>query len=157
MSNEPRGGRGPVAGGTLAVSEATEGPASLPFVARGAFGPLQEVRTVLLPAPEDAAAVTLSAGVVPWTHDEPRWLTVVAKVTFAIQRGADARLVAAATPAPVRSADVHHNHQPMARVVAPSDRAPYRPRVDVTVVGDAFAPGAAATTAMNVRFAVHQG
>ena len=64
---------------------------------------------------------------------------VVAKATFELLPNV-ARL--AAQQEPLLHGDRHYDDDPAMSVYAPDDMVPFRDRVDVTLVGDAFAPRA---------------
>ena len=63
--------------------------------------------------------------------------TLVCKATFDLVQG-QARLSAAQDP--IVMADEHYDDNPIASVYRPSDRIPFKPHVDVVLVGDAYAP-----------------
>jgi hypothetical protein len=131
--------------------------ASLPFARGATAAGLAGLTPLVLTPAEDAEPVSTSAAVVPFLLGDAWHLTVVAKLAFSIQRGAGgARLIAAPSPEPIRARDQHHKNQPLGRVVAPGDRAPYKARADVTLVGRAHAPGGRPVRSMNVRFALSQ-
>jgi hypothetical protein len=78
-------------------------------------------------------------------------LTVVAKATF--------RLVPGVAPlADVQDypneEDNHWNDDPACSVYSPSDLAPFKPRADVTLVGDVYAPGGEPVRALVTRLMV---
>jgi hypothetical protein len=64
-------------------------------------------------------------------------LTVLVKCTFAI-RGREASL--ADTQLPIIIADEHYGQDPLASVRLESDIVPFKPRADVVLVGQAYAP-----------------
>lgn len=76
----------------------------------------------------------VQAAIVPWRHAGQRTLTVVVKASFGLDEG-QARLVA---PDPVHGAEqlVQGGRTPW----HDSDLAPYKPRADVTYVGQASSP-----------------
>jgi hypothetical protein len=65
-------------------------------------------------------------------------LTVVAKATFRLVPGVAALADVQDYP---NEDDNHWNDDPACSVYSPSDLAPFKPRADVTLVGDAYAPG----------------
>ncbi|AKT38209.1 DUF2169 domain-containing protein [Chondromyces crocatus] len=64
-------------------------------------------------------------------------MTVVCKATFELRPDA---CVLAAEQEPLRDADTSWDDDPRCSVLVPSDRAPYKPGVDVVLVGYAYAP-----------------
>ena len=60
----------------------------------------------------------------------------------------------AATQEPVRLYDYHWNDDPARSVYAPSDLAPLKNRVDVTLVGSAYAPKGQAVRSLLARLIV---
>ncbi len=65
-------------------------------------------------------------------------LTVVCKATFELHPNT---CVLASEQEEPLSVDAHWNDDPNRSLVVPSDRAPYKPRADVVLVGHAHAPG----------------
>jgi hypothetical protein len=146
---------------TIDAASAEAAAASIPFARSGRAGILARIAPWVLGAARgdghgDGDVVAVSAASVPWTSEGRTYLTVVVKLAFAIQRGAEARLVAASEAPAVHVRDRHHKNQPLGRVIAPSDRAPYRPHVDVTLVGTAHAKAGELTPRMPVRLALTQ-
>ncbi|MCA9618040.1 MAG: DUF2169 domain-containing protein [Myxococcales bacterium] len=75
-----------------------------------------------------------------WSAEQRGWsLTVICKATFDLVPGA---LPLASDQIPIHRGDRHWNDDAKKSVYAPSDLAPFKPRVDVLVVGHAYAPGA---------------
>src|SRR6185436_9664871 len=70
---------------------------------------------------------------------------------------ASAPMTPAPAAEPFRSHDVHRRNQPLAHVVAPSDRAPRKPRAEVTLLGSACAPHGRPVAEMSARLALLQG
>ena len=88
------------------------------------------VRTVLL--------CPFSAGTVLWQAQSGAWtLSVCVRGTFSLVHGREAVL---ADPQEPVAGDRHLGDDPRASVHVPSDLVPYKPRVDVVLVGSAFAP-----------------
>src|SRR5579871_4013105 len=78
------------------------------------------------------------AGSVLWRPRPDRWtLTVVCKATYALAQGASAL---AAEQEPVNERDAFWDDDPRRSLYAPSDLAPFKPRADVILVGQAYAP-----------------
>lgn len=103
-----------------------------------------ELSTTVTPVP-------FALGVVPWRQDGVLRVTVVVKATFVAKVSP---MTPAVAPQPYRISDVHHKNQPMARVIAASDRVPKKPRVDVTILGHAHAMRTASVPEMTVHFAL---
>ncbi len=74
--------------------------------------------------------------------------TVVAKATFELAKG---KLDLADVQEDIQHVDRHWNDEQSNSVYAPSDLAPFKPRADVIVVGEAFAPDGAATRSLVAR------
>jgi hypothetical protein len=78
------------------------------------------------------------AGSVLWRPRPDRWtLTVVCKGTYALAPGESGL---ASEQDEVNTRDVHWDDDDRRSVRAPDDLAPFKPRVDVTLVGHAYAP-----------------
>lgn len=90
----------------------------------------------------------VAAGGFVWWHRGALQLTLVAKARFAMQHDRTMLLVEAPSLA---LADVHHGGDPARSLLRASDMVPFRPRVDVTLTGHAYAPGARAVRASAVR------
>lgn len=142
---------------TLAIDAASAdaAAASIPFARSGRAGILARLAPWVVEA-VGGDAVAISAASVPWTSEGRTFLTVVVKLGFTLQRGVEARLVAATEAPTIHVRDRHHKNQPLGRVTAPSDRAPHRPQVDVTLVGTAHAKAGEITPRMSVRLALTQ-
>ncbi len=102
----------------------------------------------------DVVPVPFALGVVPWRQHGVLRITVVVKATFLAKVSP---MIPATAPQPYRISDVHHKNQPMARVIAASDRVPRKPRVDVTILGNAHAPRTSSVPEMTVRVALKHG
>jgi len=98
--------------------------------------------------------VPFTLGVVPWKEEGVLRVTVIVKATFS---AATSPMTPGAAPEPYRVADAHHRNQPMAHVVAAADRAPYKPRVDVTVLGHAQPAGGKPAHEARARIMLLQG
>lgn len=81
-------------------------------------------------------------------------VAIVAKATFDVM---PERALALRTPDDVNAKDKHLENSAGRSVREASDLAPYKPRVDVTLVGHAHAPGGRAVPTMNVRLAIAGG
>jgi hypothetical protein len=93
----------------------------------------------------------LQASLVLFRQTSGEWAhTVVCKATFALSPG-PARL--AAEQEPPSEDDNHWNDDPARSLYAPSDLAPLKPRADVLLVGNAFAPGGTPVRSLTVRLA----
>ncbi len=90
----------------------------------------------------------VAAGGFVWWHRGALQLTLVAKARFAMQHDRAMLLVEAPSLA---LADVHHGGDPARSLLRPSDMVPFRPRVDVTLTGHAYAPGGRSVRASAVR------
>lgn len=77
--------------------------------------------------------------------------TVVGKVTFLLLPG---ECVLSSEQDEPNEEDNHWNDDPTRSVYAPSDRAPYKPRADVLLVGHAFAPSQQPVSSLMVRLVV---
>ena len=104
-----------------------------------------------------AARVPVSFDVVPWRIGERLRLSVVVKATFGILASDGYPAGAPREAEPFRTADLHHKNQPLAHVVAASDRAPWKVAVDVTALGHAFTPRGVPGPEAHARFLVQQG
>ena len=99
-----------------------------PFCAGRGY-PVPSVRTVVL--------CPFSAGTVLWQAQSGAWtLSVCVRGTFSPVPGREALLVDPQEPV---AADRHLGDDPRNSLYAPSDLVPYKPRVDVVLVGSAFA------------------
>jgi hypothetical protein len=140
---------------TLSIDPSAPGGLAnpLPFQRAGEGG-LAAVGRAVLPAPDGAAQVPIALETVPWRLDGALRLTAVVKATFSF---AAAPMTPVSPAEPFRTHDVHRRNQPMAHVVAASDRAPQKPRVDVTLLGNACPPGGRPVPEMQARLALQQG
>ncbi|MEM1032892.1 MAG: DUF2169 domain-containing protein [Myxococcota bacterium] len=88
-----------------------------------------------------------------WRHQGAPswWQTVVGKLTFRLTPPV---ATLAKRHDPIHDRDRFADDDPDAPVYAPADLVPTRPRVDVTAVGPAWAPGGVAATSIPVRLAV---
>jgi len=78
-------------------------------------------------------------------------LTVVAKATFTLRPG---KMSLTATPQSLHGRERHSSDDPARSLHAPSDLVPFKRRVDVVLVGQAFAPRGAPAQALVARLAV---
>jgi hypothetical protein len=79
-----------------------------------------------------------TAGTVLWQSQSGTWtLSVCVRGTFSLVHGREAVLADAQEPV---AADRYVDDAPRRGLYAPSDLVPYKPRVDVMLVGSAFAP-----------------
>jgi hypothetical protein len=93
-----------------------------------------------------------TAGTVLWQAESGAWtLSVCVRGTFSFVQGREAVLADVQEPV---TADVHAGGDPRASVVVPSDLVPYKPRVDVVLVGSAYAPHEEPVEALVARLAV---
>jgi hypothetical protein len=89
---------------------------------------------------------------VVWRRDARTWmLTAVCKASFDLVPG-EMRL--SAQQDVINEADQRWEDDPQRSVHAPGDLAPFKPLADVTVVGNAFAPGGKATRSLVTRLVV---
>jgi hypothetical protein len=94
----------------------------------------------------------LRAGSVLWRPRPDRWtLTVVCKATYALAPGESAL---AAEQEGVNQRDGFWDDDPRRSVRAPSDLAPFKPRADVSLVGNAYAPRSEVVRALTARLIV---
>jgi hypothetical protein len=136
---------------TLEESHDTGAAASLPFVPHGCGGLGGGAPCVALEGPRGAPRVALDT--VAWRHQGKLRLTVVLKVALSLE----ASPMRPVDEAPLlRVDDEHPRGRPLAHVITPSDRVPYKQLVDVTVTGQAYAPGGRPAPEVRVRLAVLQ-
>jgi hypothetical protein len=91
-------------------------------------------------------------GSVLWRPRPDRWtLTVVCKGTYALGPGESGL---ASEQEEVLTHDRYWEDDPRRSVYAPSDLAPFKPRADVMLVGNAFAPGSEVARSLVVRLIV---
>jgi hypothetical protein len=87
-----------------------------------------------------------------WSAEKRGWtLTVVCKATFRLTPGV---LDLATEHLPIHRVERHWDGETTQSVVAPSDLAPFKPKVDVVLVGNAYAPGGRAVTRLKPRLKV---
>lgn len=77
--------------------------------------------------------------------------TVIVKATFTLKPG---ECPLALEQEPINEEDEHWNDDPARSVVAPSDRAPFKLRADVMLVGNAYAPGGQPVRSVTTRLSV---
>lgn len=77
--------------------------------------------------------------------------TVVVKATYTLRPG---EAVLAPAQEELNEEDNHWNDDPARSVYTPSDRAPYKPKADVMLVGHAFAPEGKTVRSLMVRLVV---
>lgn len=95
-----------------------------------------------------------SLGAVLYRHKGWLRVAVIAKATFRVEHGG----VMAPEPAqPITERDRFYDESPLRGVQHPSDKAPLKPHVDVTLTGTAHTPGGAALPAMSARLGVFRG
>jgi hypothetical protein len=95
------------------------------------------------------AAAPFAAGSIAWQSLPGQWtLTVVCKATYALGPGTSPL---AGESEPVHARDTYVDDDPERSVHAPSDLAPIKPRPEVTLVGNAFAPRGEPTRSLVVR------
>ncbi len=87
------------------------------------------------------AGSPILCGAVVFRHRGQLRVTAVVKATFSLVEGATMTL---APPSELLVKDRFFNRNPSGSLEAASDLVPYRPRVDVTFVGRAYAPGGSA-------------
>lgn len=93
-----------------------------------------------------------SAGAVAWRPADGRAaLTVVCKATYTLAPGV-CRL--AEEQEPLHERDTHWDDDPLKSVVAPGDLAPFKPRAEVVLVGNAYAPEKKHLRSLVARLAV---
>ncbi len=114
-----------------------------------------QVACASLDAPVGAPRVPLALGTVLWrSGGGPLRLTVIARAAFSMLASPP---MAPAEPDAFRTTDAFYKNRPLAHVVAASDRAPYKPSVDVTLLGHARAPGGRPVPEVIARFSLRQG
>lgn len=86
-----------------------------------------------------------------WRSSGQLRVSVIVKAAFSfVPHG----VLRPAAPVNILDEDMPWNDAPDASVYAPSDRCPYRPRVDFLFSGHAYAPGQVPTQGLNVRVAM---
>lgn len=94
----------------------------------------------------------LPVGSVLWQHRPGAWaLTIIAKATFQLQQGIS-RL--AEQQEPIHEEDNHWNDDPGRSLFSGSDLVPVKPRVDVSLIGSAYAPHGQPVNSLFVRLIV---
>jgi hypothetical protein len=78
-------------------------------------------------------------------------LTVICKATFDLQPN---QCALAPEQEEISDTETYWNDDPMRSVVVPSDRAPYKPRADVVLVGHAYAPKQQSVRSLMTRLLV---
>ncbi|HSN97251.1 MAG TPA: DUF2169 domain-containing protein [Candidatus Nanopelagicales bacterium] len=97
---------------------------------------------------------SLPVGSVVWQPRQGAWmLSFVCKITFRLLPG---RAALAEEYEPLYPADRHWSDDPGWSVYAPSDVAPVRPRADVVLVGEAYAPGGSPARSLVARLRVSE-
>ncbi|EYF05689.1 DUF2169 family type VI secretion system accessory protein [Chondromyces apiculatus] len=108
----------------------------------------QPARLSVVPVGPVACAATF------WRERGRARVTAIVKATFSFAHDGPMPAIA---PSPLVEQEIHHHHDPSLSVVATSDFAPHRQRVDVLLVGHACAPGGTPTQRLKVRLCVHRG
>jgi hypothetical protein len=94
----------------------------------------------------------LRAGRLTWQTARGQWSqTVVCKVTYRLQAGGCST---AHELEDINDSDNHWNDDTACSLYLPSDLVPYKPRVDVLLVGNAFAPGGTPVRSLVARVVV---
>lgn len=78
-------------------------------------------------------------------------VAAVCKGTFRLEPGSCGL---AEEQVPIHARDLHYGDDPSQSLYAPCDLVPFKPRVDVLLVGQAYAPAGAAAAALRVRLRV---
>src|SRR5262245_41409441 len=87
-----------------------------------------------------------------WQARPGAWVyTVVCKATYRLEQGTCALAAEQEHP---NDDDNHWDDDPRKSVYAPGDLVPFKPRADVVLVGNAFAPGAQPVASVLVRLRV---
>ncbi len=96
----------------------------------------------------------LSCGWLPWTNASGQsFATVVAKMTFDV--GAS-QISLSSAQEDILAADRHYDDDPNRSVYAPADLVPFKARVDVLLVGHAYAANQQAVRTVRTRVAVRE-
>jgi hypothetical protein len=107
---------------------------------------------MLAAAMEVVSLCPLPVAAVLWsTEKRGPSLTVIAKATCALAPGT---MPLAPEQLPIYRSDVHFDEDAGKSVYAPNDLAPFKPRVDVTLVGHAYARGGMPTTSLVARLRI---
>lgn len=115
---------------------------------------LARQRKILIPSPlmELVSLCPLHAWGFVWQSQDGRHAqTVVVKATFTLAPG---KVTLAEEQDVANEEDGYWNDDPTRSVVAPSDKAPYKLRADVLLVGHAYAPNKQATRSVMARLIV---
>jgi hypothetical protein len=117
------------------------------------FGSFKRSRSwSTLPEMEVVSHSPLPVASVLWQPRPSVWvLTYVTKATFQLEPG---KSTLASTQLPIREEDSHWDDDPARSLYAASDLEPFKPRVDVLVVGSAFAPQAQPVRSLFARLAL---
>jgi hypothetical protein len=95
---------------------------------------------------------SLPVGALLWSTEQRGWsLSVVCKATFRLTPD---ELELAGDQIPIHRADRHWDDKSTASAYAPSDLAPFKPKVDVVVVGHAYAPGRLPRASLTARLSL---
>ncbi|WP_438040366.1 DUF2169 family type VI secretion system accessory protein [Sorangium sp. So ce128] len=93
----------------------------------------------------------VAAGATLWRSRGQLHVTLVAKATFALVPGGEARRI---EPLELVRSEVYTRGNPMKPLLAASDLAPWLARAEVVLTGHAWAPGGAPVRGMAVRLAI---
>ncbi|KYG01723.1 hypothetical protein BE20_52405, partial [Sorangium cellulosum] len=96
----------------------------------------------------------VAAGATLWRSRGQLHATLVAKATFAMVAGGEARRI---EPMEVIRSEVYARGHPMKPLLAASDLAPWLERAEVVLTGHAWAPGGVPVRRMPVRLAIVRG
>lgn len=99
-------------------------------------------------------AAPIAAGAVVWRYRGDLRVTVAIKAVFSLVPNGAAVLRA---PVDLTPHDVSFGRDPSRSLEYASDLVPFRPRADITFLGDACAPPGPVVSAMAVRLAVYRG
>lgn len=95
-----------------------------------------------------------AASTVTWRSNGKLRVSVVVKAAFSFVPGGP---MALAPAYPIADVDVHLENEAHRSVTNPSDRVPFRPRVDVLFTGHGYAPGGTPARRIQARFAIARG
>ncbi|WP_437982766.1 DUF2169 family type VI secretion system accessory protein [Sorangium sp. So ce117] len=107
--------------------------------------------TTARPALDVLRAGPIAAGATLWRSRGQLHVTLVAKATFALVPGGEARRIA---PLELVRSEVYTRGNPMKPLLAASELAPWLARAEVVLTGHAWAPGGAPVRGMAVRLAI---
>ncbi|WP_437713136.1 DUF2169 domain-containing protein [Sorangium sp. So ce448] len=107
--------------------------------------------TTARPALDVLRAGPIAAGATLWRSRGQLHVTLVAKATFALVPGGEARRI---EPLELVRSEVYTRGNPMKPLLAASDLAPWLARAEVVLTGHAWAPGGAPVRGMAVRLAI---